>query len=175
MPRSRPSRVRCLGRLRSVYPAPCRLRQWIQFTRQCMEVLLEDFTNFLREDGPRMLRSSFGVLVSPEEHKKLDSYGFDSWLCNQVCPRFSRGVLQCSQTSYAFGCGVSTLCICKRVDRVVCGSVAVQGTAPFSQCKSSSHMLCCDFGVPCDCSQGSTASGQCEESLYALTASQSFA
>ena len=28
-------------------------------------------------------------------------------------------------------------------------------------------LFCCDFGAFCDCSQGSTASGQCEEASYA--------
>ena len=36
--------------------------------------------HFLHEDGPRMQRSLFGVLVSSEEYKKLDSSGTDSWL-----------------------------------------------------------------------------------------------
>ena len=40
--------------------------------------------------------------------------------------------------------------------------------APLAQCKSSSLTSCCDFGVHCDCSQGSTASDQCEEASYAF-------
>ena len=57
-------------------------RQWIQFARQCVEAFLELFfsSNFLREDGPRMSRPQFGVSVSPEEYKKLDSSGTDFWL-----------------------------------------------------------------------------------------------
>ena len=39
--------------------------------------------------------------------------------------------------------------------------------------KSSSYMCCCDFRVPCDCSQGSTASGQREEASYAFCCSAS--
>ena len=51
-----------------------------QFTRQCMETFLQNFTHFLHENGPQMQRSLFGALVSPEEYKKLDSSGTDSWL-----------------------------------------------------------------------------------------------
>ena len=35
--------------------------------------------------------------------------------------------------------------------------VAVQATALLTQCKSSSYRCCCHLGVPCDCSQGSSA------------------
>ena len=93
MPRSWPSRVRCLGRPRStrlfdfagrrphelfLYSAPCPFRQWMQFTRQWRRCWM--ISQFFREDGPRMSRSLFAVLVSPEEYKKLDSFGIDSWL-----------------------------------------------------------------------------------------------
>ena len=46
--------------------------------------------------------------------------------------------------------------------------VAAQATATFAQCKSSSYMRGCHLGVPCDCSQGSSASGQFEEASYAF-------
>ena len=36
-----------------------------------------------------------------------------------------------------------------------------------TQCKSEFPYVCCDFGVPCDCGQGSTASGHFEEASYA--------
>merc|ERR1712136_543150 len=44
---------------------------------------------------------------------------------------------------------------------------ATEVGAPLN-CKSTSYAYCCEFGVPCDCSQGSTASGQCEEASYAF-------
>ena len=46
--------------------------------------------------------------------------------------------------------------------------LVVQITVSLAQCKSSSHMSCCDFGVPDDCSQEYTASGQCEEASFAF-------
>ena len=30
-------------------------------------------------------------------------------------------------------------------------------------CESTSYACCCEFGVPCDCSQGITAAGQCSQ------------
>ena len=32
--------------------------------------------------------------------------------------------------------------------------------AALLNCKSTSYAYCCEFGVPCDCSQGITAAGQ---------------
>merc|ERR1712012_738359 len=102
--------------------------------------------------------------------------------------------LNCKSTSYAYCCEFGVPCDCSEpplnistahvsesievsavpaevVDvktSVQESPVAVQATVPLAQCKSSSYMFCCDFGVPCDCSQGSTASGQCEEASYAF-------
>ena len=50
-----------------------------------METFLQNFTHFLHEDGPRMQRSLFSVLVSPEEYNKLDFSGTDSWLQQPSC------------------------------------------------------------------------------------------
>ena len=62
------------------------------------------------------------------------------------------------------------------VDRGVCSAggdvveetpVAMHGVATLAQYKLYSYMSICDFGVPCDCSLESTASGQCgEERLF---------
>ena len=49
-----------------------------------------------------------------------------------------------------------------------------EGEAPRAQCKSNSYLFCCDFsvlrdfGVPCDCTTGSSAAGQCSETPYAF-------
>ena len=43
--------------------------------------------------------------------------------------------------------------------------VNVEGSC--AQSKSSSYLLCWDFGVPCDCSQSCTPSCKCREASYA--------
>ena len=58
-----------------------------------MEAFLDNFTKFLREDGPQMSRSTFGVLVSPEEYKKLDTSGTDFWLGAHDFSRYLSQVL----------------------------------------------------------------------------------
>ena len=63
-------------------------------------------------------------------------------------------------------------------EAIVPASVAEGNTAPSctrcgahcpysgTQCKSCSYTFVAKFGVPCDCSQRSTASGQCEEASH---------
>ena len=62
---------------------------------------------------------------------------------------------------------------CWRVDRLMppgsCQPLESDlSSQSLAHCKSSSYVSCCDFGVHGDCSQGCTASDQCEEASYAV-------
>jgi len=59
-------------------------------------------------------------------------------------------------------------------DEVMCLNVdTVVGTEklaekPLGNCKKASYVFCCEVGVPCDCTKGTTAPGQCKPESYAF-------
>ena len=76
------------------------------------------------------------------------------------CSQGSTASGQCEKASHVFAAVSTRLATVDAKTSVEDSPFAVQETSPLAQCKSSSDTVCCDFGVPGDCSQGSTAAGQ---------------
>merc|ERR1719461_372910 len=97
------------------------------------------------------------------------------------CNRGSTSSGQCSQYAYGYCCTVGTPCMCavkddskdhlpepeyQPMDPAERMAIERLFSDKLENCSSSAWAYCCGVGTPCDCTRGSTASGQCSQYAY---------